>query len=216
MKLIRINYDGTMNDITINTKTNKKNILKILNKNSVSKGDGELKELYRWKVNNGNSDITCYGWCDGQAGFENKHDLPPSGVSDFIDDEDSSDKKILFGDIFILLSSEGSFKDIDVSTYANIYEVLFEGFDDCNTSDDELSEEEEYNDDDVGFINDGELEEHSDDDSDYTNSVEGLDIDENDYTDDDSEYNDECEGEEEEEEDEEDEEEEEEDEDDEK
>tara|TARA_B000000437_G_C11572609_1_gene275956 strand:+ start:47 stop:676 length:630 start_codon:yes stop_codon:yes gene_type:complete len=195
MKLIRINYDGTMNDITINTKINKKNILKHLNKNSISKGDGELKELYRWKVN-GDSEITCYGWCDGHAGFENKHDLPPSGMSDFIDDEDSSDKKILFGDIFILLSSSGTFKDIDVSNYANYYELLFEGFDDCNTSDDELSDDDEYNEDDKNFINDADLEEPSDDDSDYTNSIEELDIDENDYTDDDSEYNEECEGEE--------------------
>ena len=199
MKIIRINYDGTMNDITIDTKLTKKNFLKPLNKNSVSKGEGDIKELYRWKVDNGNSEIACYGWCDGHAGFENKHDLPPSGISGFIDDEDSSDKKLLFGDIFILLSSNGSFKDIDVSSYANYYEILFEGFDDCNTSDDELSEEEEEEEEeeeDKDFINDGEVEEQSDDDSDYTNSVEELDIDENEYTDDDSEYNEECEGEE--------------------
>ena len=196
MKIIRINCDGSMNDITIDTKITKKNLLKPLNKNSVSKGEGDIKELYRWKVDNGNSEITCYGWCEGHAGFENKHDLPPSGVSDFIDDEDSSDKKLLFGDIFILLSSNGSFKDIDVSSYANYYEVLFEGFDDCNTSDDELSEEEELEEEDKNFINDDELEEQSEDDSDYTNSVEELDIDENDYTDDDSDYDEECEGEE--------------------
>ena len=196
MKIIRINCDGSMNDITIDTKLTKKNCLKSLNKNSVSKGEGDIKELYRWKVDNGNSEITCYGWCEGHAGFENKHDLPPSGVSDFIDDEDSSDKKLLFGDIFILLSSNGSFKDIDVSGYANYYEVLFEGFDDCNTSDDELSEEEELEEEDKNFINDDELEEQSEDDSDYTNSVEELDIDENDYTDDDSDYDEECEGEE--------------------
>ena len=196
MKIIRINCDGTMNDITIDT-SNKKNVSKSLNKNSISKGEGDIKELYRWKVNNGNSEITCYGWCEGQAGFENKHDLPPSGISDFIDDEDSSDNKLLYGDIFILLSSNGTLKDIDVSSYANHYEVLFEGFDDCNTSDDELSEEEEYNEEDKKFIDDEEVEEEpSDDDSDYTNSVEELDIDENDYTDDDSDYNEECEGEE--------------------
>ena len=31
-------------------------------------------------------------------------------------------------------------KDIDVSSYANYYELLFDGFDDCNTSDEELSD----------------------------------------------------------------------------
>jgi hypothetical protein len=191
MKLIRINYDGSMNDISINTKITPKNVVKLLNKNSVSLGEGDMKELYRWRVDNGNSDISCYGWCDGNAGFENKHDLPPSGMSNFIDDEDSSDTKILFGDIFITLSSKGVFKDIDVSNYANYYEGLFEGFDVCNTSDDELSEDEGCDEDDNGFIDDEPVE---DSDDSYTN-IEELDIDENDYTDDDSDYNEECEGE---------------------
>jgi hypothetical protein len=191
MKLIRINYDGSMNDISINTKITPKNVVKLLNKNSVSLGEGDMKELYRWRVDNGNSDISCYGWCDGNAGFENKHDLPPSGMSDFIDDDDSSDTKILFGDIFITLSSKGVFKDIDVSNYANYYEGLFEGFDECNTSDDELSEDEGCDEDDNGFIDDEPVE---DSDDSYTN-IEELDIDENDYTDDDSDYNEECEGE---------------------
>lgn len=196
MKLIRINCDGTMNDLKID-KLTKKNILKIINKNSISRGEGDLKELYKWKVDNGNSEISCYGWCDGHPGFENKHDLPPSGISDFIDDEDSSDKKLLFGDIFILLSSNGVFKDIDVSTYANYYVMLFEGFDDCETSDDEYSEEE-YNEEDKDFINDGsDSDNYSDNDSDYSNSVEELEMDENDYSDDDDdEYDEECEGEE--------------------
>ena len=75
MNLIRINSDGTMNDITIE-KLTKKNLIKSLTKNSISKGDGDLKELYKWKVDGG-CDLICYGWYDGQAGFENKHDLPP-------------------------------------------------------------------------------------------------------------------------------------------
>jgi hypothetical protein len=191
MKIIRINYDGTMNDIEID-KITKKNALKVLNKNSVSKGTDELKELYRWKVA-GSSELSCYGWCEGHSGFENKHDLPPSGISDFIDDEDSSDKKLLFGDIFILLSSGEKFKGMDVSSYANYYDILFDGFDDCVISDDELSEEE-LEDEDKKFINDGDIDEESDDDSEYTNSIEELDIDENEYTDDDSDYNEECEG----------------------
>lgn len=193
MNLIRINYDGSMNDITIENLT-KKNIINKLLKNSISKGEGNLKELYKWKVS---SDlyISCYGWYDGQAGFENKHDLPPSGISNFIDDEDSSDKKILFGDIFILLSNNTSFKNIDVSNYANYYDILFEGFDDCVTSDDYISSDscDDENEDD--FIND---EDENDDlvsENSYGDSIEELEIDENNYTDDDSSYNSECEGE---------------------
>lgn len=194
MKIVRVNYDGSMNEIDIDNIT-KKNILKILNKNSSSKGNDDIKELYRWKVDNGNSEISCFGWCEGQAGFENRHDLPPSGISDFIDDEDTSDKKLLFGDIFILLSSNDKFKDIDVSKYANYYEILFEGFDDCVTSDEDISSEEEYNEEDDDFINDDIVDEQSDDDSEYGDALEELDMDENDYTTDDSEYDEECEGE---------------------
>lgn len=194
MKIVRVNYDGSMNDIDID-KITKKNILKILNKNSSSKGSDDIKELYRWKVDNGNAEISCFGWCEGQAGFENRHDLPPSGISDFIDDEDTSDKKLLFGDIFILLSSNDKFKDIDVSKYANYYELLFEGFDDCVTSDEDISSEEEYNEEDNDFINDDIIDEQSDDDSDYNDSVEELDMDENEYTSEDSDYDEECEGE---------------------
>ena len=194
MKIVRVNYDGSMNDIDID-KITKKNILKNLNKNSSSKGNDDIKELYRWKVDNGNSEISCFGWCEGQAGFENRHDLPPSGISDFIDDEDTSDKKLLFGDIFILLSSNDKFKDIDVSKYANYYEILFEGFDDCVTSDEDISSEEEYNEEDNDFINDDIVDEQSDDDSEYGDALEELDMDENDYTTDDSEYDEECEGE---------------------
>lgn len=192
MNLIRINCDGTMNDITIE-KLTKKNLIRSLTKNSISKGDGDLKELYKWKVDGG-CDLICYGWYDGQVGFENKHDLPPSGMSDFIDEEDSSDKKLLFGDIFIILSQNGNYKDIDVSKYANYYEILFEGFDNCVTSDDDNSDYENFTEEDKSFINDGNIEEDIDTDSSY-NSIEELDIDENDYTDSDSDYDEECEGE---------------------
>ena len=62
-------------------------------------------------------------------------------------------------------------------------------------SDDELSEEEEYNEEDNDFINDDIVDEQSDDDSEYGDALEELDMDENDYTTDDSEYDEECEGE---------------------
>ena len=195
MKLIRINSDGTMNDISIDTKLSKKNIVKQLSKHSLSKGDGDMNELYRWKVD-GNHDLLCYGWYDGQAGFENKHDLPPSGISKIIDEEDSSDKKLLFGDIFIVFSKNDTFIDIDVSAYANYYEVLFEGFDDCNTSDDDISDEEELED--IEFINDDDEDDINEesDDSDYDNSIEELDEDDNEYTDEEEgEYDSACEGE---------------------
>ena len=94
----------------------------------------------------------------------------------------------------MLKSQNGDYKDIDVSKYANYYEVLFEGFDDCVTSDDDNSDYEDFTEEDKSFINDGNIEEDTDTDSSY-NSIEELDIDENDYTGSDSDYDEECEGE---------------------
>ena len=81
MKIVRVKIDGTMNDLDINLK--KKGILKLLENNAISKGTSQFKELYHWI--NGNKKYICYGWFDGDAGFENKHDLIPNGISSFLE-----------------------------------------------------------------------------------------------------------------------------------
>ena len=96
MKIVRINVDGTMNDLDITLK--KKSILKVLEEKSSSKGNTNFAELYKWNYEG--KEVVCYGWYDGEAGFENKHDLPPSGSSSFI--ETDSSEQLLFGDIFIV------------------------------------------------------------------------------------------------------------------
>ncbi len=52
--------------------------------------------MYEW--NNDDKKIIWYGWYDGDAGFENKHELIPNGISSFLEDESS--EILLFGDIF--------------------------------------------------------------------------------------------------------------------
>lgn len=196
MKVLRINLDGTMDDIDINNST-RKNIITKLNKVSISKGDTDLKELYRWNVDS-NVELLCYGYYDGSHGFENKHELPPNGISDFLDDDDNSSTKLLFGDIFLSLfhTKDKKFIDCCVSDYGVYYEQLFEGFDECNTSDDEEeSEEETMNTDDEDFIVDDKDELSDDEDDSDFNSDEQLDVDDNDYTSEESDYDDACEGE---------------------
>ena len=95
MKVVRILKNGDMCDL--DCKFTKKNILKTLTQNSKSTGNNSLKLLYTWNI--GNTELVCYGWYDGEAGFENKHDLPPAGSSSFIDADSS--EQLLFGDIFI-------------------------------------------------------------------------------------------------------------------
>ena len=172
MKVVRINIDGSMNDIDTDFKKNWK---KTLEKTATSKGSTEFKELYQWKRNT--KTYFCYGWYDGEAGFENKHDLIPSGVSSFL--EENSDEKLLFGDIFMISMEKKKYIDFCVSDYAELYELMFEGFDDCE-SDEELSDDEddEPNTEDEDFIvNDDDMECGTDE----TYSDEELDEDLNEY-----------------------------------
>ena len=158
MKIIRINKDGSMNEINI--KCNK-NFTNLLIKNCNSKGEGNIKELYSWKYEN--NTIKCYGWFDGDAGFENKHELPPNGHSSFLEEDSSS--KLLFGDLFILYFSDKDKQiDISVSDYSCFYEYINEGFDDCESEDEGFDEETE---DDKNFIVDD-----SSEDEDYSEEEE--------------------------------------------
>ena len=71
MKVVRINQDGTMHDINI--QNGKKTIIKNLINNAIKKGLSNLKELFKWSIKG--KELYCYGWNDGEPGFENKHDL---------------------------------------------------------------------------------------------------------------------------------------------
>jgi len=138
MKLVQIYKNGDMKEQDY--KFTKKNILKILTQNCISSGNDSIKLLYTWELSN--CEIICYGFYDGEPGFENKHDLPPSGVSPFI--ETDSSEQLLFGDIFIVKISQKKYSPITISEYSDYYNILFGGFDDCDISDTEiLSSEEE-------------------------------------------------------------------------
>ena len=138
MKVDQIFKNGDMCDL--DCKFTKKNILKILSGYSKSSGNDSLKLLYTWNI--GNTELNCYGWYDGEGGFENKHDLPPSGSSSFI--ETDSSEQLIFGDIFIVKTCKGKYSQLNITDYSDYYNQLFGGFDECNSSDDEsLSSEEE-------------------------------------------------------------------------
>jgi len=120
MKIIRINKNGSMNELDLKIP---KNCLNVLKKNSISCGNGNIKELYFWKYDGKN--IKCYGWYDGESGFENKHELAPNGTSTFLEEDSSS--KLLFGDLFILcLDTEKKYNDFGVDDYSMFYEIINE------------------------------------------------------------------------------------------
>ena len=184
MIIVRINKDGSMNDIKID-KVTKTNIMGKLKKCANNTCVGGVKELYYW--NHEENIIKCYGWYEGEYGFENDHDLIPNGNSIFLE-EDSSEKK-LYGDLFMVCFKNNVIDDFSVSSYALLYDQLFEDFekgsDDENENiigDEEEEEEEEEGENNVMVeeldISDNESLNSLDNEEDY---IEILDYDINDY-----------------------------------
>ena len=92
MKVVQVFCDGSMDEIEVSSDS----LGNSLTATSKSQGEGEIRFLYSWSYNG--STIECYGWFDGEAGFENKHELPPSGHSTFLEE---SSCQLLFGDLFL-------------------------------------------------------------------------------------------------------------------
>jgi hypothetical protein len=135
MKCIQILKDGKMDELNI-TETN--TINKFI-KSSKSQGINELIKLYSWNFEE--SLICCFGWYDGDNGFENTHDLPPGGMSDFI--EEDSSEKIIYGDIFIVrYNQDKTLSDITISDYSVFYSDKFENFSNYDSDNDDC----DYND----------------------------------------------------------------------
>jgi len=177
MKFVRINTDGSLDDISMNKPT--KNIAKCVEKHITSKGSTELQELYRWTYED--KIILCFGWYDGEAGFENEHNLIPNGNSPFLEEESS--EKLLFGNIFLFTKTlDDKYTNFTKEDYENAYNELFEGFDDCDNDSidiDDIEDEDIEDEDDNDFIvNDSDIE--TDDSYEYKEEDE-LDEDMNNY-----------------------------------
>ena len=134
--IVRINIDGSMNDLELLIEN--KNIVNILNKCSNTKGKNNIRHLYSWTKDN--IIIKCYGWYDGNHDCINKHELIPYGSSKFLEDDSST--ILLYGDIYLLSYDNNKIIDFSVSDYANFYNEINESFDDCDTDGD--TDEEYY------------------------------------------------------------------------
>ena len=141
MKLVQISQNDSMCEQ--DKKITSKNIRKVMRDIS---GMKKINLLYSWPYENG--EVYCYGCDEGNAGNENKHDLPGSGKK-HKEDLDNSDTQLLFNDVFLVRLENKKYIDFDVSDYGLFYTLCFEGFDECH-SDDMTSEEE----DDTGSLED--------------------------------------------------------------
>ena len=127
MKVVQVFCDGSMDEIEVSSDS----LGSSLTATSKSQGEGEIRFLYSWSYNG--MMIECYGWFDGEAGFENKHELPPSGHSTFLEE---SSCQLLFGDLFLVMKA-GDYVDLDVGEYSEFYSYINGGFDECDDRDSE-------------------------------------------------------------------------------
>jgi hypothetical protein len=91
--------------------------------------------------------LTVWGWTEGKAGTENKHELPPSPTVD--------DPPLLFGDA-IVTASDG---DFTAEEYLTFYEEAMGGFEETASSDEEDLEEEAEEEEEEEAVEDEEVEE---------------------------------------------------------
>ena len=77
--------------------------------------------------------LTVWGWKEGKAGTENKHELPPP-----------IDEVLMFGDAVVSAAdADGAPQDLAVDEWETFYEEAFTGFEDTASSDEEEDEEDE-------------------------------------------------------------------------
>jgi len=198
MIVVQIHRDGTMDEPDISSVTLA--IETAFQSSSKSQGEGHIRLLYEWPYED--NVISCYGWYDGEAGFENKHELPPSGNSKFL--EEDSSVALLFGDVFLCMDPQikgsNSLCDFDISMYSEFFHNVIGGFDECESDDyesdglssnDFIDDEDHDEDDDMGedgevALNDLLVEEMSDDPEEM--SSETLDYSDTDLPEDECDY----------------------------
>lgn len=132
-KAICLKYIGKVTEFECNSKLNMaKDTLdysKYFPKNirrTIGKGKLRKKHDFEYK----NKKVSIFAWDDGEAGDENKHELPPP-----------IDKELWFGNSYMIAHINNSPVDFDENDFKNLMSKEFEEFDDIG-SDDSWSDEE--------------------------------------------------------------------------
>lgn len=108
-----------------------------------------------WKPKGGSGQLQLWGWREGKAGTENKHELPPP-----------HDEILLFGDSVIVSVAGSGAADLTAESWATFYDEAFGGFEDLGGKDGSDDEEDEMEDEEEGDAEDDEAEEDDEDEGD--------------------------------------------------
>ena len=101
-----------------------------------SKGNGKLIKQHDFTF--GNKIARVYAWNDGEAGWENKNELPPPIAED-----------LYFGNVYIIGHNENKQVDIYADEFKELLNTHFGGFEDIDSDDSWSSEEEADSDDSI-------------------------------------------------------------------
>ena len=131
MLLIKITKKGKVTNI-------EKSDINFIKKNK------NISKLNTWKYNN--CDFVIYGCENGNAGEENKYDLPPP-----------IDCELYFNDLYIIKLNNDKLNDLTIEEYNTFYNDCFGGFEDIQTTDNEEEDELSEHTSDRDFINDDDI-----------------------------------------------------------
>lgn len=122
-------------------------VAKVLRKKKVAELIGSWKQ--------GCNQLQLWGWRDGKAGTENKHELPPP-----------HDEVLLFGDaVIVMMVAGGGAADFTAESWATFYDTAFGGFEDIGDKDSESDDEDANDDEDEDGDADGDAEDDEEDDA---------------------------------------------------
>ena len=105
------------------------------------KNNKHISKLHKWKYNN--FDFVIYGCENGNAGEENKYDLPPP-----------IDCELYFNDLYIIKLNNNKLENLSIEEYNTFYNDCFGGFEDIESTDDEEEDELSEHTSDRDFIDD--------------------------------------------------------------
>lgn len=128
-------------------KISKRGNIKSISKNNIDfiKNNKNISKINKWHYNN--FTYVLFGCINGEAGEENKYDLPPP-----------CDCDLYFNDLYFVKYEYKNIVDLSIEDYNTFYAFCFEGFESIENSDeeDEIEEELSEHTSDREFINDEE------------------------------------------------------------
>tara|TARA_B110000902_G_C14107978_1_gene513216 strand:- start:170 stop:739 length:570 start_codon:yes stop_codon:yes gene_type:complete len=127
-------------------KISKRGNIRLVNKNNIDfiKKNKNVSKINKWIYNNFN--YVLYGCINGEAGEENKYDLPPP-----------CDCDVYFNDLYFIKYENKNIVELSIEDYNTFYTNCFEGFESIENTEDEIEDELSEHTSDIEFIDDEDI-----------------------------------------------------------